>query len=196
METPLVSISTRNWDELEAFSPFDVIICDPPWDYYGSKDKMGAAGKHYNLMKDEELSRLAVKNIMAKPSVLFMWTTSSALQRSINLMNDWGLFYRGIAFVWVKTSKSGCPIGAQGVRPSITKPLTELVIVGSTVEKGRPLPLADEGVQQTVFAPRGRHSEKPEIVQDRITSLYPTARKAELFARRPRNGWVCWGNEA
>ena len=29
-----------------------------------------------------------------------------------------------------------------------------------------------------------------------IESLYPTARKLELFARTSREGWTAWGNEA
>jgi len=66
------------------------------------------------------------------------------------------------------TTRGGVPIGAQGVRPSITKPLTELVVAGSTVARGRPIALASEGVCQTVFAPKAEHSRKPEALQERI----------------------------
>jgi len=191
-----MSVSTKSWESLKAAGAFDVVICDPPWDYYGSPDKMAAAGKHYALMPDADLCALPVRDILAKPAVVFMWTTSSALQRSIQVLNAWGLHYRGVAFVWVKTTQDGRPIGAQGVRPSITKPLTEFVIVGSTEKKGRPLPLASESVAQTIFAPRGAHSEKPEDAQDRIELLYPQANKVELFARRSREGWACWGNDS
>lgn len=190
-----MTLVTKSIDELKSAGPYDVLICDPPWDYYGSPSKMAAAGKYYTLMKDDEIAALPVPDLLTKPAVLFMWTTSSALKRSIDIMSVWGLHFRGVAFVWVKTSREGKPIGAQGVRPSITKPLTEFVIVGATASKGRPLPLASEGVQQTVFAPRGLHSSKPEAVQDRIELLYPAASKAELFARRGRKGWSCWGNE-
>jgi N6-adenosine-specific RNA methylase IME4 len=175
--------------------PFDVVICDPPWDYYGSPDKWAAAGKFYTLMSDAELVTFPVRKILASPSVLFMWVTSSSLARSIALLHAWGLHYRGVAFVWIKTKADGTPIGAQGVRPSITKPLTEMVLVASTEAKGRPLKLHDEAIKQTIFAPRGEHSEKPEAVQDAIEKMYPGARKAELFARRQRSGWVCWGDE-
>jgi N6-adenosine-specific RNA methylase IME4 len=184
------------WAALQASGPFSVVIADPPWDHYGASDKWAAAAKFYSLMTDEELCRLPVPDLLARKAVVFMWCTSSSLARAINLLGAWDLHYRGVAFVWCKTAQSGKPIGAQGVRPSITKPLTEFVIAGSAQSRGRPLPLASEAVRQTVFAPRGRHSEKPEDVQASIEEMYPDLPKAELFARRWRHGWTCWGNEA
>ena len=73
--------------------------------------------------------------------------------------------------------------------------MTELVVAGSTVALGRPLPLASESVCQTVFAPRAEHSRKPDAVQERIEAMYPVAHKLELFARRRRVGWDAWGDE-
>jgi N6-adenosine-specific RNA methylase IME4 len=96
----------------------------------------------------------------------------------------------------VKTRKDNLtPIGAQGVRPSVVKPTTEFVIVASNVTKGRPLPLADEGVPHVVLAAKMEHSRKPDEIHRRIERLYPGATKLEMFARRPMNGWSVWGNE-
>lgn len=184
-----------SWEALRAAGPFDAVVADPPWNHWGSPDKWAAAGKFYDLMTDEELAALPVRDILARKAIVFMWCTSSSLARAVDLLRAWGLHYRGVAFVWCKTSRSGRPIGAQGVRPSITKPLTEFVIAGSTQPRGRPLPLASEAIKQTVFAPKGRHSEKPEEVQAAIEAMYPGLAKAELFARRWRDGWTCWGNE-
>jgi N6-adenosine-specific RNA methylase IME4 len=44
-------------------------------------------------------------------------------------------------------------------------------------------------------APRGRHSEKPDIFAEHITRLFPTVPKLEMFARTSRAGWDVWGNE-
>lgn len=50
--------------------------------------------------------------------------------------------------------------------------------------------------QQVVLAPSGRHSAKPEEVQDRIDWMYrEDLCKVEFFARRDRPGWLCLGNE-
>lgn len=57
---------------------------------------------------------------------------------------------------------------------------------------------ARRDVRQVVFAPASKkHSAKPEAVQDRIEALWPDATpRLELFARRRRPNWACWGNEA
>ena len=47
-----------------------------------------------------------------------------------------------------------------------------------------------------IEAPRGRHSEKPKIVYEKIEKMYPQATRIELFARNRRDGWDAWGNEA
>jgi N6-adenosine-specific RNA methylase IME4 len=172
---------------------YDVIVTDPPWAYYGAADKMGAAGKEYGLMTDEDL--LGLSYPLSKRGVLFMWATCPRLDFALQCIKAQGLHFRGVAFVWVKTSMAGKPLGAIGVRPSIVKPTTEIVLAASYARKGRPLPLSSESIQQTIFAPRGRHSQKPEEMQDRIEQMYPDLPRAEFFARRHRDGWDCFGGE-
>lgn len=176
---------------------FDVVLADPPWSYTGRQDKWGAAAKFYDTMADEDLFALPVADIMAERSVLFCWATCPRLDLAIRCGEAWGLTFRGVAFVWVKTRKSdpSIPIGAQGVRPSIVKPTTEMVLAFSKVAKGRPLPLANEAIPQVVLAPRQEHSRKPDEVHERIEAMYPDAARIELFARRERDGWRVWGNE-
>lgn len=177
-------------------STYDVIYVDPPWSYYGDPDKMAAAGKHYVQMTDEELVAMPVLDKCRPRAVCFMWATCPRLDAAVDLLGAWGFHFRGVPFVWVKTRADGKPIGAQGVRPSIVKPLVELVIAGSTEAKGRPLPLLDEAIQQTVFSPRGEHSAKPIEVRSRIERLYGPVRRLEMFARgAPVDGWDRFGNQ-
>ena len=173
---------------------YDVVLSDPPWKYYGSPTKYAAAGKHYPCLSTEELVKVAYPPLTSR-GILFLWATSAKLSDALWLMSQWGLHYRGVAFVWVKTRKDGAVIGAQGPRPSIVKPTTEFVIVGSKVRRGRPMPLGSEKEPQVVMAPRREHSRKPEEVQDRIENLYPDATRLEMFARTHRLGWDAWGNE-
>lgn len=173
---------------------YDVILTDPPWSYYGSTHGMGDVGKEYKTMTDEEI--FAFTYPLSSRGVLFLWATCPRLDTAMEYIKRLGLTYRGVAFVWVKTKKDGrTPIGAQGVRPSVVKPTTELVLVASNVKKGRPLPLSSESVSQLILAPRTGHSQKPDEVQRRIDILYPNATKAEFFARRHLKGWDCFGDE-
>jgi N6-adenosine-specific RNA methylase IME4 len=176
---------------------YDVVLADPPWSYTGSQTKWGAAANQYPTMSDQDLLDFTVAtDVLAPRGVLFMWATGPRLDFAMRLIDAWGLTFRGVAFVWVKTRKDGLtPVGAQGVRPSIVKPTTEFVLAASRIAKGRPMPLGSEAVAQAVLAPKAEHSRKPDAVQDRIEALYPHAAKIELFARRTRPGWDVWGNE-
>ena len=157
---------------------------------------MAAAGKHYDQMTDEALAALPVLSKCQKKSIVFVWATGPRLDAAMSLLKAWGLHFRGVPFVWVKTRQDGGVIGAQGVRPSIVKPTTEFVIAGSTIPKGRPLKLLDEAVPQVVLAPRGAHSAKPEEVRNRINRLFGDVPRLELFARgAPIPNWDRFGNE-
>ena len=174
---------------------YDVILADPPWAYYGQQNKWGAAAKFYATAPDEAIVALPIPELLTDRGVLFLWATSPRLDVAMACLAAWRLNFRGIAFVWVKARKDGGPIGAQGVRPSIVKPTAEYVIAASRVAKGRPMPLADEGVANVILAPKRAHSQKPEEVRDAIDRLYPSVSKLELFARSERPGWDAWGNE-
>jgi N6-adenosine-specific RNA methylase IME4 len=178
---------------------YQVILADPPWDYYGSTDNMGDAAKHYLLMKNEDIFAMPIRDtFLDNPGVMFLWATCPKLDVAIDTLKKWGLHYRGVAFVWVKTTLQGIPIKATGVRPSFVKPLVELVLIGSTDKKGRTLPLSSESVVQTIFAPRAEHSRKPKEVFEKISLMYPNVKKLEMFARGKAHDstWSVWGNEA
>lgn len=177
---------------------YDVALIDPPWSYTGQQDKWGAAAKFYPTMTYEALAEFTLPVEALSPNgVMFMWATSPRLDTAIRLLHHWGLTFRGVAFVWVKTKKSdpAVPIGAQGVRPSIVKPTCEFVLAASRIASGRPMPLGNESVRQVVLAPKGAHSQKPIEVHERIEVLYPGKTKIEYFARAQRSGWDAWGNE-
>ena len=183
---------------------FDIVLADPPWSYYGDPDKNAAAGKHYNLMSQEELKQLPVRDLMGKKAALFLWATCPRLDYAIELISAWGLHYRGVAWVWVKTRKDGGWIHGQGVPPTFTKPTTELLLAASTVKRGRPFPIQSSKLPQVVEegtiepAPRtGKHSEKPARFHELIEELAGEGpQKLELFCRGlPRKGWYGWGRE-
>lgn len=175
---------------------YDVALVDPPWTYTGQQDKWGAAAKFYSTMSDDQLVQFTLPvEALGPRGVVFLWATAPRLDAAVALLDAWGLAFRGVPFVWVKTRKSEpqTPVGAQGVRPSIVKPTCEFVLAGSRVARGRPLPVNDESVRQVVLAPKTTHSTKPVDVHERIEALYPDARRIEYFARARRPGWDAWG---
>ena len=116
----------------------------------------------------------------------------SALEFSLGLIARWGLHYRGIAYVWVKTNARGDIIRRQGVSPTFTKPTVELVLAATTMPAGRPFPLRDFAQGQVVLHPRGAHSEKPAIIRELIELLLGNRKRIELFARTRVPHWDAW----
>ena len=176
-------------------NPYEIIYADPPWWYYGDPNKMAAAGKHYNLMKTPDICALKVDSIAAKDAALFLWATSSKMPDAIEVMKAWGFHYRGVSHVWVKTRRDGGIIHGMGVRPTVTKPTTEFVLVGTRRKTGRPFKLLTENQGQVVLAPREEHSKKPDVFRDNIVELFGNRKRIELFARQASPGWDVWGNQ-
>jgi N6-adenosine-specific RNA methylase IME4 len=177
---------------MNGLSVAEIVLADPPWSYYASTHTHQISNHYETLSYDEIVTHPYWENL---DKLLFLWATCPRLDQAMSLGHDLGLTFRGVSFVWVKTRSDGQPLGAMGVRPSIVKPATEMVLAFSTVKKGRPLPIANESIRQVVLAPIAKHSQKPEEVQDRIDALYPKATKCELFARRHRPGWICVGQD-
>lgn len=177
---------------------YQLILADPPWQYHGSQTKMGAAGNHYNSMSMDDLKKIPIKDVLEKQAAVFMWATCPRLHMAIELIDAWGLNYRGVAYVWVKTAKDGRIINGQGVPPTFTKPTTELLLAATTSKSGRPFPIQLFNQAQVVLSPRGRHSEKPTIFKERLVELCGNVSKLEMFSRETQTefGWDYWGNEA
>ena len=174
---------------------YKIVLCDPPWPYTGDPNKMAAAGKHYDLMSMEDLEAMPVKDICHKKAACFMWATGPRLHNAVDLMRSWGFHYRGVAWVWVKTRKDGQIMGPAGVPPTFVKPITEFVLAGSTNKVGRPFPIQTSKMEQVILAPRGKHSEKPSEVHEKIVELSGDIPRIELFARQAVDGWVSTGFE-
>ena len=178
---------------------YEVIYADPPWDYGGKMQYdnsniksinikfeknifISAADFKYPTLKLHELKQLYVQSISADDCILFMWTTGPQLANAIELGKAWGFEYKTVAFVWDK----------QVHNPGrYTLSQTEFVLA---FKRGRfPTPRGARNIRQLVSVHRGKHSEKPDIVIEGITDMFPSQRKIELFARKKFKGWDSWG---
>lgn len=174
---------------------YDVLLIDPPWSHFGDPNKNAAAGKHYQLMTDADVNNLPIKKILKKDAYVFVWATTPRLNAAIEAISSWGLHYRGVAHIWVKTRADGGIIHAQGIPPTYSKPTTELLLVATTKRTGRPIKLLTAKLPQVVLAPREGHSTKPEVFRKHIeTAFGPGYNMIEIFARKISPGWDAIGN--
>ncbi len=160
---------------------FEVIYADPPWQL-GNPDSDYAPEQYYPTLPLDQIAALPVP--AADDCLLYLWAVNSHLPEALQVMQAWGFDYRSCE-VWVKPS-----IG-MGVW---TRNRHEQLLIG---RKGNASPAPRRLLLDSVIeAPRGRHSEKPAVVHERLEHLYPERSKLELFARgRPRHGWAAWGNQ-
>lgn len=158
---------------------FATVYADPPWQY-GNQGTRGATGDHYSGMTVDEICALPVSGLVADNAHLHLWTTNAFLFEARRVLEAWGFEYKS-CFIWVK------PQIGMGNYWRVSHEFLLFGIRGS-------LPFADKSLRSWGEFRRSQHSQKPEYIRDLIHKASPGPR-LELFARRPVEGWTCWGNE-
>lgn len=179
---------------------FDILYSDPPW-RYADKGCNGAAEKQYSTMTLAEIKALPVKDIASDNCVLFMWATWPLLPLQLPVISAWGFDYKSVAFVWLKCNRQKGEADQMRMFPDQqldhfyglgrwTRGNTEMCLLAT---RGKPK-RASKDVDQVIYAPVGRHSEKPAEARQRIVQLMGDRPRLEMFARRVAPGWQCAGN--
>jgi len=166
---------------------FTVIYADPPWAYNDKQggdisQSYGAAEKHYPSMSLFELETMGVPGLAADDSVLFLWATCPLLPEALRLAAAWGFKYKA-QFVWDKIKHN------MGHYNSVRHEILLICTRGSFTPENVKLFDSVQSIERT------EHSRKPEEFRTIIETLYPSAKKIELFARKKADGWESWGNE-
>lgn len=164
---------------------YPVILADPPWTFSSWSDVTGmdrAAENHYPTMTTGQIQRMRIP--AADDAVLFLWATAPMIENALCVMKGWGFTYKS-QLVWMK-DRVGLGYWFRSRH--------EILLVGT---KGHiPAPAMGTQHQSVLQRPTGEHSEKPEAVYTMIEEYFPSCARIELFARRRRAGWDCWGQEA
>ena len=160
---------------------FNLVLADPPWQYDYSKSDSRKIENQYPTMELEDICALEVPT--HDDCVLFLWATSPKLTEAMEVVTSWGFTYR-TCMVWRK-DKIGMGYYARQQH--------ELLLICTTGSPRSP----EESTRpaSVVDAPREEHSRKPEVFYELIESMYPKAKKVEMFCREPRKGWKAWGNQ-
>jgi len=154
---------------------YAVIYADPEWRFetYSPEGKLDtSAENHYPTSSLDDIKARDVPSISAPDAVLFLWATVPMLPQALEVMAAWGFGYVSHC-AWVK-DRTGTGYWFLNKH--------ELLLVGT---RGHiPAPAQGDQWASVIEAPRGRHSEKPEIFYELIESYFP------------RTGWDSWGLEA
>lgn len=177
------------------------IVVDPPWPQKGGGTLRGREGWHdsqgaslpmkYATMSIAEIAAMRVADLAHVDGAhLYLWTTNGFLDDAFDVVRAWGFRFSTV-LTWAKTPMGGGLGGAYGIS-------TEFCLYA---RRGRLAPLSRaRGTWWNWKRPydeRGKpmHSAKPREFYELVETVTPGPR-LELFARRAREGWDAWGDQA
>ena len=170
---------------------YDIIYADPPWECPDDMRQIRNGSAPYPYMSLDDMCLLPVNRILRQNALLFLWIRSPMLLEGIQTGESWGFRYITVAFVWDKQ---------MSLLGNYTLSQCEMCLV---FKRGKiPQPRGKRNIRQFLSCKKSRHSDKPDEIRHRITEMFPTQSKIELFARvndrlfPPMQGWDYWGNEA
>lgn len=162
------------------------IVADPPWQY-AEKVHMGTGPKHkgpseqYGLMNLADIKALPVSDWAEPAAHLYLWTTNTFMVEGYDVARAWGFEPRTIV-TWVK-DQMGTGYYFRGTTEHVI-----FAVRGKLPPRRRDLPTHFTGKRRS-------HSEKPDGLLYIAEQMSPGPR-LEMFARRRRDGWDVWGNQA
>ena len=201
------------------------LVADCPWRYKDelrmSKTKRSAAAQ-YPTMTVEEIERFIftathdnapLYTQLAWDAFLWLWITNPLLLdgTGARVCRAWGFKPKQL-ITWVKghielPNSGGWDIDVPRLKTQLgmghyTRGVTEHMILATkgspkcfVKDQGVPNYILAEELEETlVLADRGAHSVKPEASYQLIERVTPGP-YVELFARRRRQGWTCYGNQ-
>jgi N6-adenosine-specific RNA methylase IME4 len=193
--------------------PFGCVVTDPPWPENGGGKIKRGADRHYKTMPVRDIIALHAQLFdgtyaFAENTHLWVWCTMTYLFDGRRLLEALGFRYvsnkvwvkaeefgtfskeGGAAFIAYKPQKPGLGqyhggqhehllLGVRGVLPALWKDKAS----------GAKRP------GSVIYAPRGRHSEKPQAAYEHFENTSPGPRLELFYRGAPRRGWAVWGDE-
>jgi N6-adenosine-specific RNA methylase IME4 len=175
---------------------YRTIVADPPWPFTRTLPEKGGghwlyradrekrartSAARYGLMQIEELMNLPVGLWAMDDAHLYLWATNQFMAEAHQIAKAWGFVPKTI-LTWVK------PRLGMG---TYFRNNTEHVIFAV---RGH-LEVLRHDVRTAFTAEQGAHSEKPAHFYDIVQSM-SLGPYLDVFARKQRFGWDCWGDKA
>ena len=167
---------------------YNTIVLDPPWN-------ISVTGKvnirpnrkkklDYPTMSMKEIKSIPINQIGNIGCHVYCWTTNKFLNETFDVLKSWGVNYH-LTLVWTKPN---------GMMPCFGyKFATEFCLFGFY---GKPMQKFKSMAKLNWFENPSikPHSTKPPKFYDLVDEMSPNP-KLEMFARKKRKSWDCWGDE-
>jgi N6-adenosine-specific RNA methylase IME4 len=168
---------------------FGAGIVDPPWHFgtWSDKGRGKCADRHYDCLSLTEIEALPVGELFRRDAAIALWFPQHVSHLAPEVMRAWGFAPRTQG-AWAKQSSTGRRWHFGNGK--ILRCAAEFYLIGV---RGHP-PVRSHGVRNLIVAPVRAHSHKPDQLHADMEQLFDGPH-LELFARRHRPGWTCWGNQ-
>jgi N6-adenosine-specific RNA methylase IME4 len=152
----------------EAGHRMGCIVVDPPWSIVGST-------LPYEANELDELKDLPIPELAAERCHLHLWTLPNPYHvAAYEIIRHWG--FRVVSeFVWCKTQLG---------KGHYWRMSHEILLTAVRSESDR---FDDLSLRSWIAAPRGHHSEKPDVIREFLERASPGPR-LEIFARQITRG--------
>lgn len=172
---------------------YKVILADPPWRLVkgGKKNvRPNSSGKplDYDVMDLNEIEETLkhFSEMGEDDHVMFLWTIEKYLPQAEVIAKNLG-YKLHVRMIWNKVT---------GIPSAFTIRYGHEYLLYLYKEKLPEIAQDERGKIHSVFTEQVRkHSQKPEVSFEIIERLYPNCNRLELFSRKERQGWDCFGNE-
>ena len=163
--------------------PFRVGVIDVPWRYEGRYSLSRRGVTPYPTMGVEEVMALPVPTLMHEDALVWLWATNLhlALGEPARILDRWG--FRPVSILTWAKDRLGTGVRLRGQTEHCV-----LAVKGKVSP-----PVKAESTLLRAPRPDG-HSTKPDEFYALVERLC-TGSKVEIFARRERPGWTCWGSQ-
>lgn len=171
---------------------YDLIYTDPPWKQSRGGRKKAVKNSwrpfDYPTISLEEIEEhiKQADSLTGENAIMFIWTIDKYLFEAQQIAEKYG-YKLHARMIWNKVT---------GIPAAFTVRYGHEYLLYMYKGKFTPVATEERGKIHTVFTEKvKRHSQKPEIAYQIIERLYPNLKKLEMYARLPRDGWDCWGND-
>lgn len=177
-------------------APVKALVVDCPWQFGDSlPGNTRGASKQYKTLTVDELCVFKLP-VLADNAIMFFWRVASMQSEALQVIKAWGFEVKS-ELVWIKKTKHGKRHFGMGRYVRMEHETCLICVRGNASNKGKTTSyhVNVHDVHSTFEAPIGRHSEKPDRFYEIVEQLVGDVVKAELFARRTREGWHVFGNQ-